>query len=88
MKWAAGSWHIVEAKAAVLGVIGRPGGPTSLLGLDARFLLAFLEGVLRESPDHNKALDKLYASAQPVRKTPEAREDRNREIQRLTRLFR
>ncbi len=87
MSWAAGSWHLVEARAAVLGVTGRPGGPVSLLDCDSRFLLAFIEGVLRESPEHDKALTKMYAAAQPVRATPQSRDARNREIQKLSRLF-
>lgn len=86
MSWAARTWHIVEAKAATLGVL-RPGGPASLLDLDGRFLLAFLEGLLRDSPDHEKALDRLYAAARPIRDTAESRDARAAEIQRLTRLF-
>ena len=76
----------MEARAAVLGVT-RPGGPDSLLDLDGRFLLSFIEGILRDSEQHAKALDKLYAAAAPRPATPESRDDRQREIQRAMRLF-
>ncbi len=71
-------------------MIARPGGPQRLLDLDPRHFLAFIEGVLRESEHHNKALDGLYADAvkpPPVPAAGRDRSDRNREIQKLSRIF-
>ncbi len=92
MGWAVRSWHIVEAKAVVLGLLGRPGGPLRLLDLDARLLLALLEGIARENEKHDKQLTKLYDDARPKSTVPVAtsdiaRRERQREIQRAMRLF-
>lgn len=86
--WAVGSWHIVEARTA-LPMLSRADGPVSLLDLDARYVFAVIEGILRESPDHAKILDQLYAEARPAVTPPSSngRSARNREIAKLTRIF-
>lgn len=73
MHWAARSWHVLAARATVDGILGRPGCPSSLLGLDPLVLLAYVEGVLRESSEASKTLDKIWADSRP--KSPEARAD-------------
>ena len=85
--WAARNWHILRARALVLGVVGRVGGPARLVDLAGTTLLDLIEGVLRESEHHNKAIDDLYAKARPVAATPLDRRERKREIARLTRIF-
>jgi hypothetical protein len=88
MNWATGSYHLIEAKAAVAGLIGRAGGPCSLLDVEARIFFAFTEGILRDSEPHQKALDKLYDEhAAKARSKVVGRSDRNREIAKLSRLF-
>ncbi len=71
----------------MLGVIGRVGGPARLLDLEGTLFLALIEGVLRDSEHHNKALDEMYAAARPVVSTPLDKRDRRREIARITRIF-
>lgn len=87
--WAAESFHLVEAHAVDIGVIGRPGGPVSVLGLDARLYLALLEGLVRKSPHHTQTLDDLYAASAPPspQTAAEKRAERRAEIQRVSRLF-
>lgn len=86
-RWAAVNWHILQARAVVLGVIGRVGGPARLLDLEGTLFLALIEGVLRDSEHHNKALDTMYAEATPVVSTPLDKRDRRREIERVARMF-
>lgn len=87
MRWAARNWHIVEAKAVVLGLIGRPGGPSRLLDLEGRTLIAFVEGIARELVDP-KSIDALYDAARPKAPVGRAsRADRIAEIQKAARLF-
>ncbi len=85
--WAVDNWPILESKAVVLGLIGRPGGPASPLDLEGRIFLAFIEGVLRESEHHSKKLDSLYSSAIPAKPTPKSKTSRRRDIDRAMRLF-
>jgi hypothetical protein len=89
MSWAAESFHIVEARALALGVIGRPGGPVSVLSLDARLFLALVEGVAREAPHHAQTLDALYVASMPPAplSAAEKRAERRAEINRVARLF-
>jgi hypothetical protein len=87
MWWASGHWHLLESKAVILGVIARPGGPTRLLDLEARILLAFIEGFLRESEEHDKKLTEFYDAAKPKPPEPKDREARNQEIMKAQRLF-
>lgn len=63
LTWAADSWHVLQARAVVLGVTGRVGGPRSLLGLEADLFVAFLEGVVRENSALAEFLDSLYSEA-------------------------
>ena len=65
-----------------------PGGPARLLDVDATVFLAFMEGVLRDSSEDNvKALDRLYADAQPAApRVPTTREARRAEIARFARM--
>lgn len=86
-RWAANNWHVLQSRAVVLGVVGRVGGPARLLDLEGTLFLSFIEGVLRDSEHHNKALDEMYAAARPVVSTPLDRRDRRAEIARVTRLF-
>ena len=86
-RWAATNWHILQARALVLGVIGRVGGPARLLDLEGTLFLSLIEGVLRESEHHNKALDEIYAASLPVVSTPLDKRDRRREIERISRIF-
>jgi len=88
MSWAVGSWHIVEARLALL-TMSRPDGPVSPLSLDARGFLAVCEGMLRESDETSKTLDELYEAAKPVAplSPAEAAAERRSQIDRLTRLF-
>jgi hypothetical protein len=85
--WAVVSWNEVEARAVMLGLIARVGGPDSVLDLDARHFLAFLEGIVREDEGRRKTLDEVYEKSRPVEKTPLDRRERRREIDRLTRMF-
>ena len=90
MSWAADNWHLLKARAVVLGVIARVGGPSSLLGLDPDTFLALLEGVVREDPALVDSLDGLYAEAKAASAPPPppvSRAERNNEIARLARLF-
>lgn len=88
MSWAAESFHIIESRAVVES-IGRPGGPVSVLDLDARHFLAFVEGIAREAPHHARTLDDLYAASVPPRpqSAAEKRAERRAEITRVARLF-
>jgi hypothetical protein len=43
-------------------LIGQPGGPQSLPEMDLRILVAFIEGILRESDENAEAIDKMYAA--------------------------
>lgn len=73
MSWARRSWHILRAKAVAAGLIGRPGAPDTLLGVDVSVLLSFAESVIYESGEENaKALDGLYQDAAPKRKRSHA----------------
>jgi hypothetical protein len=87
--WAAESFHLVEAHAIDVGITGRPGGPVSVLGLDARLYLALLEAVVRRAPHHAQTLDDLYAASAPPSPQSAAarRAERHNEIQRISRLF-
>ncbi|MDT8915762.1 hypothetical protein [Amycolatopsis sp. PS_44_ISF1] len=85
--WAVDSWHEVEARAVMLGLTARVGGPDSVLDLDARHFLAFLEGIVREDEGRRKTIDEVYEKSRPVDKTPLDRSARHREIERLTRIF-
>lgn len=86
--WAVDSWNEVESRAVMLGLIARVGGPASVLDLDARHFLAFLEGIVREDEGRRKTLDEVYEKARPATSTaPVDRRARRREIDRLTRVF-
>lgn len=87
MRWAVVSWHVLAARAAVDGVTARPGAPRSLLDLDSVEFLAYVEGVLRESPDQGKALDGLYRDAVRPVSSSDRRANRNAEIARVIQLF-
>lgn len=87
MSWAAANFHILESRAVVLGVTGRVGGPVSVLDLDARLYLAFIEGVLREVPHHSEVLDDLYTTPPPPLTAAEKRAERRAEIERVRALF-
>ncbi|WP_394620952.1 hypothetical protein JNUCC0626_18215 [Lentzea sp. JNUCC 0626] len=87
MSWAVDSWTEVEARAVMLGLTARIGGPDSVLDLDARHFLALLEGILREDDGRRKQVNDLYAASVPAPKAPANRGERNREIARLSRLF-
>lgn len=76
----------------MLGVIGRVGGPASLLGLEPDIFLALLEGIARESPAESAYLDTLYDEAEKAKRIDEVpapvnRADRARQIAAVTRLF-
>lgn len=88
LSWAVGSWHIVEARIALL-TLSRADGPVSPLSLDARDFLAVSEGILRESDDNGKNLDELYEAAKPAPELSpaEAAAERRSQIDRLSRLF-
>ena len=87
LDWAASSWHVIEARVALL-TLARVGGPVSPLGLEPRLFLALVEGIAREAEHHSKALDGLYAAAaEPVLSAEEKRAARRSEIQRVSRLF-
>lgn len=87
MGWAVDAWHIVESKAVMLGLIARAGGPDSVLDLDARHFLSFLEGVIRDDSDAAKQIDEMYEAARPLAPRPVDRSERRREIAELSRIF-
>lgn len=60
--WAAGNWHIIDAKAVMVPLIGQPGGPVRALDMDVHVLTAFLEALFRELSDEEAvdALNRLY----------------------------
>ena len=68
---------------------GRPGGPVSVLDLDARLYLAFIEGLVRRAPasrpDAGRPLRRVRTAPPPA--AAEKRAERRAEIQRLSRLF-
>lgn len=85
--WATESWTEVESRAIMVGLTARPGGPATVLDLDGRHFVAFLEGILRENEGRTTALDELYTKHRPVKHVPVDSAARHREIDRLTRLF-
>jgi hypothetical protein len=88
VSWAVDSWTEVESRAIMVGLTARVGGPATVLDLGGRHFLAFLEGILRESDNRREQLDKLYEENRPRPKaTPVDRDERNREIARLSRMF-
>lgn len=53
LSWAVGSWHIIEARIALM-TMSRVDGPVSLLDLDARHFMMLVEGILREADHHSQ----------------------------------
>lgn len=86
LSWAVGSWHIIEARIALM-TMSRVDGPVSLLDLDARHFMMLVEGILREADHHSQQLDELYAAARPAPPVVPDRSSRRAEIDRLSRLF-
>lgn len=86
MAWAVSSWHIVQARALALGLIGGRDSPTSVLGLDSITFLVLLESIMSEHPDNAANIHKAYEDAAPK---PKARipkgEERAREVARFMR---
>lgn len=75
----------MEARAILLGLTGRPGGPFSPLDLDPSHFLAFLEAVVTEhGGEAAESIDALYKEALPKPRTrPQSKEERAREIARF-----
>ena len=86
LTWSVDSWHIVEARIALL-TLSRVDGPVSALDLSARHFFAVVEGILREAEHHSQQLDELYAAAIPQPQAQPDRSSRRAEIDRLSRLF-
>ena len=65
MLWAAEHRHVLNVRAMMLGVVGRPGAPDDPRELDFPQYLWLVEGIIRDiNSDNHEPLDKMYADAQ------------------------
>lgn len=68
--WAAASWHALQSRAVLAGIVG-PSGLDHLSQMDPVHFLALCEGLLCESPENAERIQSLYDQAKP--KPPENR---------------
>ncbi len=65
MHWASEHAHVLNVRAMMRGVVGRPGAPADPRELDFTQYLWLVEGIVRDiNSDNHETLDKLYADAQ------------------------
>lgn len=64
LSWGHTYAHVVNVRAMMLGVIGRPGAPARPTDLDPTHYLWLVEGIIRDLNEKNgPELDKLYDRA-------------------------
>lgn len=64
MAWAALGWHVVQARAVLLGIVG-PRGLDHVSDMDPVHFLAMCEGLMCESPGNAERIQELYDAAKP-----------------------
>ena len=62
--WAAGSWHVVQARAVQAGLV--PHCAPTVGQLDPGVFLAFLEGEVCKVDEAAKQINELYAESTPT----------------------
>ena len=62
--WAAYGWHVVQARAVLLGIVG-PRGLDHVSEIDPVHFLALCEGLMCEIPDNAVHIQELYDAAKP-----------------------
>lgn len=62
--WASRGWHVVQARAVLLGIVG-PRGLDHVSQLDPVHFLALCEGLMCEHPDNAAQIQALYDDAKP-----------------------